>query len=52
VNAAAPFDRITRESDTELMQEVLATLTERERSILGMRFGLDDGEPKTFGTGR
>src|SRR5882724_5019307 len=47
-NAAAPFDRITRESDTELMQEVLATLTERERSILGMRFGLDDGEPKTL----
>src|SRR6266404_3859442 len=47
-NAAAPFDRITRESDTELMQEVLATLTERERSILAMRFGLDDGEPKTL----
>src|SRR6266404_4437225 len=48
VNAAAPFDRITRESDTELMREVLATLTERERAILGMRFGLDDGEPKTL----
>ena len=47
-NAAAPFDRITRESDTELVHEVLATLSDRERSILGMRFGLDNGEPKTL----
>src|SRR6266702_469797 len=47
-NAAAPSDRITRESDSPLVQEVLATLTERERSILGMRFGLEDGEPKTL----
>ena len=47
-NAAAPFDRLLRENDTELVQEVLATLTPRENKILAMRFGLDDGKPKTL----
>jgi RNA polymerase primary sigma factor len=47
-NAAAPFDRIVRENDSELVQEVLATLTPRENTILAMRFGLDDGRPKTL----
>ncbi|MGA3285562.1 MAG: sigma-70 family RNA polymerase sigma factor [Verrucomicrobiota bacterium] len=47
-NAAAPFDRLVRENDTELVQQVLATLTPRENSILAMRFGLDNGKPKTL----
>jgi RNA polymerase primary sigma factor len=47
-NAAAPFDRLIRENDTQLVQEVLATLTSRESTILAMRFGLDDGRPKTL----
>jgi len=47
-NAAAPFDRLLHENDTELVQQVLATLTPRENSILAMRFGLDDGKPKTL----
>lgn len=47
-NAAAPFDRLVLENDTALVQEVLATLTERESRILAMRFGLDDGKPKTL----
>ena len=47
-NAAAPFDRLVRENDTELVQAVLATLTPRENKILAMRFGLDDGKPKTL----
>jgi RNA polymerase primary sigma factor len=47
-NAAAPFDRLVRENDTELVQAVLATLTPRENKILAMRFGLDDGQPKTL----
>jgi RNA polymerase primary sigma factor len=47
-NAAAPFDRLVRENDTELVQQVLATLTGRESKILAMRFGLDDGRPKTL----
>jgi RNA polymerase primary sigma factor len=47
-NAAAPFERLVRENDTELVQEVLAGLTERESKILAMRFGLDDGRPRTL----
>ena len=47
-NAAAPFDRLVRENDTRLVQQVLATLTPRENTILAMRFGLDDGKPKTL----
>ena len=47
-NAAAPFDRLVRENETELVQTVLATLTPRENKILAMRFGLDDGKPKTL----
>ena len=30
------------------MREVLATLDARESRILAMRFGLDDGQPKTL----
>ena len=47
-NAAAPFDRLIRENDSKLVREVLATLTPRENKILAMRFGLDDGRPKTL----
>jgi RNA polymerase primary sigma factor len=47
-NAAAPFDQLVRENDRALVQEVLATLTPRENTILAMRFGLDDGRPKTL----
>jgi RNA polymerase primary sigma factor len=47
-NAAAPFDRLVHENDTQLVQQVLATLTPRENTILAMRFGLDDGKPKTL----
>jgi RNA polymerase primary sigma factor len=47
-NAAAPFDRLILENDKELVQEVLTTLTPRESKILAMRFGLDNGQPKTL----
>ncbi|MEY2467280.1 MAG: polymerase primary sigma factor [Verrucomicrobiota bacterium] len=47
-NAAAPFDRIVRENDTDLVNQVLATLTERESKILALRFGLEDGKSKTL----
>ena len=47
-NAAAPFERLVHENDTQLVQQVLATLTPRENKILAMRFGLDDGKPKTL----
>jgi RNA polymerase primary sigma factor len=47
-SAAAPFDEIVKHSDNELMREVLATLDARESRILSMRFGLDNGRPKTL----
>jgi len=47
-NAAAPFDALVRNNDTELVQEVLATLDARESRILALRFGLDNGRPKTL----
>ena len=47
-NAAAPFDQIIQDNDSELVQEVLATLDARESKILVMRFGLDDRKPKTL----
>jgi RNA polymerase primary sigma factor len=47
-NAAAPFDEIVKSNDNELVQEVLATLDARESRILAMRFGLDNGRPKTL----
>jgi len=47
-NAAAPFDRLVKETDTELVREVLATLDPRENTILAMRFGLTDGTQRTL----
>ncbi|MDR3457108.1 MAG: sigma-70 family RNA polymerase sigma factor [Verrucomicrobiae bacterium] len=47
-NAAAPFDELLSRNDTDLVQEVLATLDARESRILAMRFGLDNGKPKTL----
>jgi RNA polymerase primary sigma factor len=47
-NAAAPFAELLSRNDTEMVQEVLATLDARESRILAMRFGLDNGRPKTL----
>ncbi|MBI3854036.1 MAG: sigma-70 family RNA polymerase sigma factor [Verrucomicrobia bacterium] len=47
-NAAAPFDQLVKETDNALVREVLVTLDQRESAILAMRFGLDDGTPKTL----
>jgi RNA polymerase primary sigma factor len=47
-NAALPSEQLIYQSDNELVQEILATLPEREREILAMRFGLDDGKERTL----
>lgn len=47
-NAVAAYDQMVKQGDSELLQEVLETLTERERTILTMRFGLDSNSPKTL----
>jgi RNA polymerase primary sigma factor len=49
-NVAAPFAELVRDNDINLMYEVLATLDARESKILAMRFGLEDGTPKTLET--
>ena len=47
-NAAAPFDRLVKETDTALVREILGTLDQRENKILAMRFGLKDGTQRTL----
>jgi RNA polymerase primary sigma factor len=47
-NAAAPFDELAKGSDIELLLDVLASMKARDRAILAMRFGLDDGVSKTL----
>jgi RNA polymerase primary sigma factor len=47
-NAASPSDRLVREADADLVREILATLPERERVILALRFGLEDDTERTL----
>jgi RNA polymerase primary sigma factor len=47
-NAAAPFDHVLQENDSALLKEVFQTLTPREKTILAMRYGLEDDTPKTL----
>jgi RNA polymerase primary sigma factor len=47
-SASAPFEHIVKDNDSGLVQEILATLNERESKILAMRFGLHDGKAKTL----
>ena len=47
-NATNPFDQVSQGVDTDLVREVLGTLTERESSILSMRFGLDGNHEMTL----
>lgn len=49
-DSAAPtlFDSASRELLKEQVDDVLATLSDRERRVLEERFGLKDGRPKTL----
>lgn len=47
-SATDPLNELVRNSDQELVQEILGTLDARESRILAMRFGLDNGQPKTL----
>lgn len=42
------YDQVSKELLREQLNEVLNTLSERERKVLIMRFGLDDNKPKTL----
>ena len=45
---AVPVDAATYTLLREQLTEVLDTLTEREQKVLRLRFGLDDGRPRTL----
>jgi RNA polymerase primary sigma factor len=42
------YDKVSRELLKDALQKVLETLSPRERKVLVMRFGLEDGKPKTL----
>ncbi len=46
--AMAPADSAAYELLKEQLENVLDTLTEREENVLRLRFGLDDGQPRTL----
>ena len=46
--ALAPADAASRQMLKEQMDDVLDTLSERERAVLAMRFGLEDGRSRTL----
>lgn len=48
VTAPTPYDTASRQLLKEHMEEVLTTLSDRERRVLEERFGLNDGKPKTL----
>ena len=47
-SAQPPSDPAARRLLRERINEMLTNLTERERKILMMRFGLEDGQPRTL----
>ena len=47
-NVEVPADAATYRLLHEQLMDVLSTLTEREQKVLRLRFGLDDGRPRTL----
>ncbi len=45
---ASPVDETNRELLREQMRDILSSLSERERAVLALRFGLEDGESRTL----
>lgn len=43
-----PYDATSKVLLREQLEEVLATLNDREKKVLIMRFGLEDGKPRTL----
>ncbi len=44
----SPYEQTSRQLLKEHMDEVLSTLSDRERKVLILRFGLEDGKPRTL----
>ncbi len=47
-NARQPVDILFDDAEMEMIEELLATLDDRETRILRMRYGLDNGDPMTL----
>lgn len=47
-NEPSLYDKVSRELLKDAIGEVLQTLSPREQRVLTMRFGLEDGKPKTL----
>jgi RNA polymerase primary sigma factor len=47
-NAVAPVDVAARNLLAEAVTEVLYQLSDREQEVVRLRFGLDDGRPRTL----
>ena len=47
-SALSPYDETSRQLLKEQMEEVLSTLSDREKRVLTLRFGLEDGRPRTL----
>ena len=48
IGEEVPIDAATSKLLHEQLMEALSTLTEREQKVLRLRFGLDDGKPRTL----
>lgn len=47
-SAPSPYDATSRQLLKEHMEEVLDTLSDREKRVLILRFGLENGKPRTL----
>lgn len=47
-NQPSLYDKVSRELLKDALNKVLETLSPREKKVLIMRFGLEDGKPKTL----
>jgi len=47
-NQPSLYDKVSRELLKDALNTVLETLSPREKKVLVMRFGLEDGKPKTL----
>jgi len=44
----SPYDQASRQLLKESMEEILSTLSDREKRVLILRFGIEDGRPRTL----
>jgi RNA polymerase primary sigma factor len=47
-DAVAPFEAVSEIMQEEELNQILATLTHRERKVIELRFGLAGGHPRTL----